>query len=79
MKAYITISKKLLLTIRVYIIRTYTKTLHIAHDNFDELHALSHALEELCVSNRLIIFIQKTNSNSSQITFFIRSKNFTAF
>ena len=28
--------------------RTYAKTLYIAHDNFDELHALSRALAELC-------------------------------
>ncbi|MDE5110158.1 MAG: hypothetical protein O4753_02390, partial [Trichodesmium sp. St7_bin2_1] len=27
--------------------RTYAKTLYIAHDNFDELHALSRALIEL--------------------------------
>ena len=65
MKAYITISKKLLLTIRVYIIRTYAKTLHIAHDNFDELHALSHALAELCGTQSPNYFIQKTFSFSS--------------
>jgi hypothetical protein len=51
--------------------RTYAKTLYIAHDNFDELHALSCALAEPCVSNRLTIFTQKTNSNSSQITFIL--------
>ena len=51
--------------------RTYAKTPYIAHDNFDELHALSRALAELCVSNRLTIFIQKTNSSSSQITFIL--------
>ena len=28
--------------------RTYAKTLYIAHDNFDELYALSCALAELC-------------------------------
>ena len=27
--------------------RTYAKTIYIAHDNFDELHALSRALIEL--------------------------------
>jgi hypothetical protein len=32
-------------------IRTYAKTLHIAHDNFDELHALSRGLAELYVSH----------------------------
>ena len=46
--------------------RTYAKTLYIAHDNFDELHALSRAER-----NRLTIFIQKTNSSSSQITFIL--------
>ena len=51
--------------------RTYSNTLYIAHDNFDEIHAFSHGLAELCVSNRLTIFIQKTNSNSSQITFIL--------
>jgi hypothetical protein len=40
-------------------------------DNFDELHPLSRALAQLCVSNRLTIFIQKTNSSSSQITFIL--------
>ena len=30
------------------ILRTYAKTLYIAHENFDELHALSRALAELC-------------------------------
>ena len=29
-------------------IRTYAKTLYIAHDNFDELHPLSCALAQLC-------------------------------
>jgi len=38
-------------------IKTYAKTLYIAHENFDELHALSRGLAELCVSNRLTIFI----------------------
>ena len=52
-------------------IRTYAKKLYIVHDNFDELYALSRALVELCVSNRLTIFIQKTNSSSSQITFIL--------
>ena len=47
--------------LRIYLIyfRTYAKTLYIAHDNFDELHTLSHGLAQLCVSNRLTIFIQK--------------------
>ena len=51
--------------------RIYAKTIYIAHDNFDELHALSRALAELCVSNSLTIFIQKTNSSLSQITFIL--------
>ena len=42
-----------------HFIRTYAKTPYIAHSNFDELHALSRALAELCVSNRLTIFLQK--------------------
>ena len=60
-----------LFTYNSLLYRTYAKTLYIAHDNFDELHALSRALAELCVSNSLTIFIQKTNSNSSQINFIL--------
>ena len=39
--------------------RTYAKTLYIAHDNFDELHALSRALAELCGTQSPNYFIQK--------------------
>ena len=40
-------------------IRTYAKTLYIAHDNFDELHPLSHALAQLCGTQSPNYFIQK--------------------
>jgi WD40 repeat protein len=43
--------------------RTYAKTPHIAHDNFDELH-YSHVRSPN-------YFYSKTNSNSSQITFIL--------
>ena len=56
--------------------RTQAKTLYIAHDNFDKLHALSYALAELGLSNRLTIFIQKNNSSSSQITFILIERCF---
>ena len=58
------------------LVRTYAKTLYIAHENFDGLHSFSRALAELCVSNHLTIFIQKTNSNSSQITFILIEEYF---
>ena len=51
--------------------RTYAKTPYIAHDNFDELHALSRALAELCGTQSPNYFYSKTNSNSSQITFIL--------
>ena len=36
--------------------RTYAKTLYIAHDNFDELHALSHGIRRSAtVCERLTI------------------------
>jgi hypothetical protein len=51
--------------------RTYAKTLYIAHNNFDELHALSRALAQLCGTQSPNYFYSKTNSNSSQITFIL--------
>ena len=45
--------------------RTYAKTLYIAHDNFDELYALSCALAELCGTQSPNCFYSKTLSYSS--------------
>jgi len=49
----------------VIIIRNYAKAIYIVYENFDYLHALLNSLAELGLSNRLTIFIQKTNSSSS--------------
>ena len=59
--------------LKIYLIyfRTYAKTLYIAHDNFDELHTLSHGLAQLCGTQSPNYFYSKTNSNSSQITFIL--------
>ena len=59
------------MTIAFLILRTYAKTLYIAHDNFDELHALSRALAQLCGTQSPNYSYSKTNSNSSQITFIL--------
>ena len=55
----------------IILFKTYAKTLYIAHDNFDELHALSRGLAQLCGTQSPKYFIQKTSSNSSQITFIL--------
>ena len=56
-------------------IRTYAKTPYIAHDNFDELHALSRALAELCRTQSPNYFYSKTNRTYAK-TPYIAHDNF---